>query len=515
VDVPEAVERLHDAQEIRDAVIRAARGADLRDPELLASSFWPEATVRYGTLPELSRDDLLSAWSTAAQACAATLHHLFNDRLELDGDVAHVETYHIVAFLPAHSVEDGSLLPFCGALAANHVGLQGGRYVDRLERRDGAWRIASRVVCGDWYATAPGEEIAAGDGGGGPPAGEGVPRAARAHVDELLARDAIRDTVYRYARGVDRVDLDLLAGVFVNIDNERELVDHLITQRVSRPVQCHYVTNLRVHLDAASARAEAYFIAAVCDAPATPRPVHLVGGRYVFDLVEQDGEWRIARRRLLVTWRATADGRHIEAFHRATGDKSRRSREDGSYAPLVVSGASRSIAELVDRDGVRDTLSRYARGCDRLDRPLLGSAFVDVAPQFVDYMFAQADVRPIQDHCWTNLRVELAGDGVACIEAYYISVHGYVDGAATGFIDGTTSSQEVNFVAGRYVRWLERVNGRWGLRNLSPAKTYPPPGGGLGDWHAVLDGRGQSAYLEATGNASRRRGGDDPSYRRT
>ena len=30
------------------------------------------------------------------------------------------------------------------------VGQFGGRYLDRLERRDGAWRISERVVVHDW-----------------------------------------------------------------------------------------------------------------------------------------------------------------------------------------------------------------------------------------------------------------------------------------------------------------------------------------------------------------------------
>ena len=35
------------------------------------------------------------------------------------------------------------------AKAKHHVFLYGGRYIDRLEKRDGEWRIALRQVCMD------------------------------------------------------------------------------------------------------------------------------------------------------------------------------------------------------------------------------------------------------------------------------------------------------------------------------------------------------------------------------
>jgi hypothetical protein len=366
-------------------------------------------------------------------------------------------------------------------------------------------------VCVDWFATAPAgdAQVRNGDHAVSTTATPG----ARDRLDELLAQEAIRDCLHRYARGVDRADVELLASVFVDPGAEQPLIDGVMARRERQPIQCHCVTNLQVSLGVGAARADAYFISAHSDAPPGPRRVDLLGGRYQFDLVEQGEQWRIATRTVLREWHATGDGRHIDAFHRATGNKSRRSRDDASYDPLVSDGLSRTLADLIDREGVRDALARYARGVDRLDRALIESAHVDVAPQFVDYMFAQAQTRPIQDHCWSNLRVELAGEGLAYIEAYYISAHGYVDGATTGFIDGTTSSEDINLVAGRYVRWFEKVDGRWGLRNLSSAATYPPPNGGLGDWHAVLNGSGLDAYLAATGNAGRRRDSrDDPSY---
>jgi hypothetical protein len=86
-------------------------------------------------------------------------------------------------------------------------------------------------------------------------------------------------------------------------------------------------------------------------------------------------------------------------------------------------------------------------------------------------------------------------------------VHGYVDEATTGFIDAETSRNDIHLIGGRYVRTFEIAEpARWGLTNLSSSPQYPPPGGGLGDWHALIDGSQRSDYALATNNAETRRG---------
>jgi hypothetical protein len=51
--------------------------------------------------------------------------------VDIDGDVAHAETYYLFVGTDREP--------------ANHMTISGGRYVDRLERRDGRWAIADRV----------------------------------------------------------------------------------------------------------------------------------------------------------------------------------------------------------------------------------------------------------------------------------------------------------------------------------------------------------------------------------
>ncbi len=72
---------------------------------------------------------------------------LLNNTLDIDGDTAHSETYYLF-------------------VARNHdesVWQAGGRYVDRLERRNGEWRIAMRHNAIEWSVIPPAMPIPFGD----------------------------------------------------------------------------------------------------------------------------------------------------------------------------------------------------------------------------------------------------------------------------------------------------------------------------------------------------------------
>jgi hypothetical protein len=61
--------------------------------------------------------------------------------MDLEGDVAHCETYWVYAAMNKQGAE---------------LTLAGGRYIDRLERRNGRWAIAGRKCLMDWSGT-PGD----------------------------------------------------------------------------------------------------------------------------------------------------------------------------------------------------------------------------------------------------------------------------------------------------------------------------------------------------------------------
>jgi ketosteroid isomerase-like protein len=132
------VQLLMDREEIRAVMMDYCRGVDRRDYGLIRSAYHPDAFDDHGNFeggPEavvnkVSRDP-------EGSVVAASMHHVGNIRIELNGDTAYVESY-FVAY--ATLLSGGH----------NHLTSRAGRYLDRFERRGGKWRIAHRKVADDW-----------------------------------------------------------------------------------------------------------------------------------------------------------------------------------------------------------------------------------------------------------------------------------------------------------------------------------------------------------------------------
>jgi hypothetical protein len=129
------LQELRDLEAIRDCSLRYARGLDRHDEEMYASPYHQDAIDRHGAF--LGRRDDFVPWglSLLASEWDAHTHYITNIRVDIDGDTAHSESY--VLFVQRR--RDGG---------SHDVG--GGRYIDRLERRDGEWRIAARELLIEW-----------------------------------------------------------------------------------------------------------------------------------------------------------------------------------------------------------------------------------------------------------------------------------------------------------------------------------------------------------------------------
>ena len=127
---------------IRVAIARLARGEDRRDAALSSSSYWPDSVTDYGVFQ--GDFDAYLAWVVpGADAITNTQHHVGQSHIELDGDIARVETQ-VISY---HRIDYGA-----GTDTRNeHDTVIGGRYLDVFEKRDGDWRIASRKMLYDWY----------------------------------------------------------------------------------------------------------------------------------------------------------------------------------------------------------------------------------------------------------------------------------------------------------------------------------------------------------------------------
>lgn len=128
------VRYLRDRQEILDCLNRYCRGLDRLDPELIASAYHPDAIDNHYTFVG-GVQELVPYAIEIESRFHATHHAITGHNCEIDGDIAHSESY--VYWCLRRKDRDTVT---CG----------GGRYVDRLERRAGQWRIAVRRLFMDY-----------------------------------------------------------------------------------------------------------------------------------------------------------------------------------------------------------------------------------------------------------------------------------------------------------------------------------------------------------------------------
>ena len=134
------VQCLKDRLAIQDCIARHARGHDRHDSALLTSTYWEDGFDEHGNV--LNAGPGYAEWGNAKHASESCLHthNISCHTCEIEGDIAHCESYVIVALLD----RDEATSRFIS-----------GRYIDRLERRNGEWRIALRrsvvdtVIAGD------------------------------------------------------------------------------------------------------------------------------------------------------------------------------------------------------------------------------------------------------------------------------------------------------------------------------------------------------------------------------
>jgi len=144
-------------------------------------------------------------------------------------------------------------------------------------------------------------------------------------LEEISAHLEIRDALSRYCRGCDRRDADLLRSAYFDDATDvraydapdatpAEFAQRLIDGFGELPdFSQHLVTNVSIDLDieAGVAHVESYLLAIHPVGPQTSltlRPadgqthLRIIGGRALDRFERRDGQWRIARRVMLVDW---------------------------------------------------------------------------------------------------------------------------------------------------------------------------------------------------------------------
>ncbi|MED5813643.1 nuclear transport factor 2 family protein [Mycolicibacterium sp. 050232] len=123
------VRYLLDRTEILDCVARHARGCDRHDIDLITAAYHPDGVDEHGHAVNAGPEYGGWANATHAETSRVHTHNITTHTCETAGDTAHAESYVIVVLIGT----DGKSAQFIT-----------GRYIDRLERRDGQWRIAVR-----------------------------------------------------------------------------------------------------------------------------------------------------------------------------------------------------------------------------------------------------------------------------------------------------------------------------------------------------------------------------------
>lgn len=137
------LQRMLARDEIREVLARYARAVDRADGPLLKSCYHPDAIEEHGGNYTGNAIEYVDGAIPRIMAMGTMQHLLGTSHIELDGDIAWVETY-IWTFARLAQAGGGSLDTFTG-----------GRLVDRFERRDGSWKIAHRRTVFDWNRDVP------------------------------------------------------------------------------------------------------------------------------------------------------------------------------------------------------------------------------------------------------------------------------------------------------------------------------------------------------------------------
>jgi ketosteroid isomerase-like protein len=139
------IQELLDKEAIREVIVSYARGVDRGDADLVTSAYHPDAVDDRGyeqysgeTIGPKMVEQMLGSM-------AMTSHHFTTQTIHIDGDTAGAETYTLGIHQSSFGEKPSRIL-------------SAGRYIDKLERRDGEWRIIHRSMVNDMVRTLPLED---------------------------------------------------------------------------------------------------------------------------------------------------------------------------------------------------------------------------------------------------------------------------------------------------------------------------------------------------------------------
>jgi hypothetical protein len=359
-----AVRLLLDRDEIHDVTMKYCAGVDRRDFELVQSCFADDLEVEGWGGGFADRDAMLRYISGVA-VFHTTMHMFGNQFIEVDGDTAQADTYAMLT----HHRDDGE----GGTYVLN---VSGGRYVERLTRRDGHWVITHRGGDPVWA-----------------PTGVTAVRATDPAVQWLLDRAEIHDLMMQYALGVDLRDYDRIRACFASsfrasygtreFRNADALIE-FISGVEHFESTTHFLGTQLVDVDGDDAWMRTYSLITHRPQSDDPATHWVAAGQYDDRLVREEGRWRIAER-------------------------GASAAKEWTEAPAVPSSDDPIVRRLLDRAAVSDVVVWSALTLDQSD--------------------------PRTRHFLNNQLVEFAGD-VATVETYLFVTERADDGRTSDWSKG-------------------------------------------------------------------------------
>ncbi len=265
-------------------------------------------------------------------------------------------------------------------------------------------------------------------------------------LDRLADEWAIRDTLVRYWRGIDRRDAALVEGTYhPGAYDDHGFFEGPVEEFVATLAPSvwgffektqHFSGHIAVDFDPArpdraiaESYAEAHHIRRQDDGSLQDL---VYGLRYVDVFLRREGEWRIGRRVCTWDWARTDPCGGIpltETYFRGPA-----SHEDPVFRHPVRVGLPDDAETLAIKQACSDTLARYARGVDRCDPDLVASTYH--ADAYDDHGGYQGDaagfvawVKPTVMDAFTCTMHKLGNqlivveDGRAYAETYAVAHH--------------------------------------------------------------------------------------------
>ena len=349
--------RWMDRQDIRGTLAAHGRGVDRCDEALLRSAYHDDGEVDYGFFQGSARE-FAQTLCNAQREQPVTLHRTQNVWIRHEGDRVAISESYALAY---------AVTPGADGFAQSLIG---GRYLDRLARRNERWKMTKRTYVLDWNINLPVD----GTGMPGVPdifiTGDKAPEdagfrmverwyrdagqdndgeypmkiegALAQRIENALAREDIHDLIVAQARATDRGDAVLMkslyhTGATVDIgpfpDEAQSFCDALISAMAHREKMFHSVSNEWIDVRGDEAVAESYVVAFTIANEEEPYRDELTGGRYLDRFERRDGVWKFVHRAFVADWQISqpSTDRSNDDFYAVFPLRGTRSSADPVY----------------------------------------------------------------------------------------------------------------------------------------------------------------------------------------